>query len=126
VEDVIRQADIVTLHVPLHPTTVNLVDDKFIASMKPGCILINTSRGELVDENALLDGLSSGQLSGAGLDVLSQEPPSPDHPFLKLSNVLITPHTGAHTDAATNAMGWTALQDCFAVLEGRDPKYPVI
>lgn len=125
-EDVVKQADILTLHVPLSPKTTRFVDRNFISAMKAGSYLINTSRGELLDEDALLEGLESGHLSGAGLDVLSQEPPPLDHPLLKLSNVLVTPHAGAHTEGATNAMGWMAMQDCFAVLEGLPPKFRVI
>jgi phosphoglycerate dehydrogenase-like enzyme len=94
--------------------------------MKTGSYLINTSRGEIIDENALIEVLNSGHLAGAGLDVLAEEPPPADHPLLKMDNVLVTPHSGAHSDGATNAMGWTALEDCLAVLSGQEPKFKVI
>ncbi len=104
-EEVIQTADIVSLHIPSTPETAGLVNQQFIASMKPGAFLVNTSRGEIVDEGALIAGVESGHLAGAGLDVLSQEPPDPHNPILKVENILVTPHSGAHTDGATNAMG---------------------
>ena len=88
-------------------------------------MLINTSRGDVVDELALLKALETGHLAGAALDVFRQQPPVPSNPLLKLNNVLVTPHMGAHTDGATNAMGWMSLEDCLAVLRGEKPKFRV-
>jgi D-3-phosphoglycerate dehydrogenase len=94
--------------------------------MKPGSYLINTSRGELVDEHALLEALQTGHVAGAALDAFAQEPPGAENPLLAHPNVIATPHTGAHTDGATNAMGRGALDACLAVLRGEAPAYRVV
>jgi D-3-phosphoglycerate dehydrogenase len=120
------QSDFVSLHLPLMRETRGMVDASFLARMKTGAYLINTARGELVDEAALLAALQSGQLKGAGLDALAQEPPDPEHPLLALPQVIATPHVGAQTDGATNTMGWMALQDCLAVLQGEEPAHRVV
>lgn len=125
-EEVIRQADFLSLHVPVLPETRDMVDAGFLAQMKPGAYLINTARGELIDEDALVDALQRGHLSGAALDALQQEPPAPDHPLLAMPQVLITPHNGAQADGARNAMGRMALNDCLAVLRGNEPAYRVV
>lgn len=93
-DTVLAQADALTLHCPLTPHTRYLIGAAEIARMKPGALLINTARGPLVDENAVLDGLASGQLGGAALDVLHVEPPQADHPLLHCEhpNLLVTPH----------------------------------
>jgi D-3-phosphoglycerate dehydrogenase len=119
--EVVARSDFLSLHLPLLPETRGMVDAAFLKHMKPGGFLINTARGELIDEAALLAALESGYLKGAALDVFSQEPPSADHPLLALSCVIATPHIGAHTDGAINAMGWDALRSCLAVLRGEEP-----
>lgn len=125
-EEVVAKSDFLSLHVPVLPETRGMVDACFLAQMKPGAFLINTARGELIDETALFEGLSSGHLRGAALDAFAQEPPSEDKPLFSLPQVIATPHMGAHTDAATNAMGWAALRDCVAVLRGEDPIHRVV
>ncbi|MFN2195877.1 MAG: phosphoglycerate dehydrogenase [Anaerolineales bacterium] len=125
-EELLAAADVVSLHLPALPETYGLVDAAFLAHMQPGSYLINTARGELVDEAALLDALQSGRLRGAALDVFANEPPGAENPLLQLPQVLPTPHMGAHTDGATNAMGWMALKDCLAVLQGQAPLYRVV
>jgi phosphoglycerate dehydrogenase-like enzyme len=90
-------ADIVSLHVPLHAGSRHLIDREALRQMKPGAVLINTARGGLVDEAALVDALRSGHLAGAALDVLEREPPPLDHPLLYMDHVLITPHIAAGT-----------------------------
>lgn len=126
VEAVLNQSDIVSLHLPVTPETRGMVSAEFLAQMKRGSLLINTARGELVDDVALLGALESGHLSGAALDCFSVEPPGADHPLLALPQVIATPHAGAHTDGAINAMGWGALNNCLAVLRGEAPIDPVI
>lgn len=88
------QCDVVSLHMPLTEQTARLIDARAIASMKDGAVLINTARGELVDERALYDALVSGKLRGAGLDAFDPEPPARDNPLLTLDQVVATPHTG--------------------------------
>ena len=124
-DEIIRQADFLSLHLPLTPHTRGLVDAPFLASMKTGAFLVNTSRGELVDEAALLSALQSGKLAGAALDVFAEEPPGADHPLLALPQVIATPHCGAHTDGSVRRMGRMAVRDCLAVLQGEAPLYPV-
>jgi D-3-phosphoglycerate dehydrogenase len=125
-ETVIAEADFVSLHLPLLPETRELVNDEFLAKMKKGAFLINTSRGEVMDEAALLRALQSGRLRGVGLDAFIQEPPDPSNPLLHLPQVICTPHLGAQTDGATSNMGWFAMRDCLAVLRGEEPKYRVV
>src|ERR1051326_5287309 len=87
-----RQCDVVSLHCPLTPETRHLVNATRLTLMKPSAFLLNTSRGPLIDEQALAEGLNTGRLAGAGLDVLSLEPPPADNPLLQAKNCLITPH----------------------------------
>jgi D-3-phosphoglycerate dehydrogenase len=123
-DELLPASDVVSLHAPLLPSTSRMVNGEFLARVKPGAFLINTARGELVDEQALLDALRRGRLRGAALDCFSQEPPEKNNPLLSLPQVIVTPHTGSHTDEAVNRMGRMALQDCLAVLAGRRPAHP--
>jgi D-3-phosphoglycerate dehydrogenase / 2-oxoglutarate reductase len=123
--EIISQADFVSLHLPLSPQTAGMVNQDFIRKMKKGSYLINTARGELIQEDDLLAALQSGHLAGVALDALSKEPPDPDSPLLALPNVVSTPHLGAQTDGSVNQMGWMALNDCLAVLQGKPPAHPV-
>lgn len=125
IDAVIAKSDFISLHLPLLSETRRLVSAEFLAHMKEGAFLINTSRGEVVDETALLHALESGHLGGAGLDAFTVEPPDPANPLLQLPQVLATPHLGAHTDGATSNMGWFAMNDCLAVLRGEEPIYRV-
>ena len=125
-EVLIRQADFVSLHAPLLAETRHMVNADFLSRMKPGAHLINTARGELVNEPALLDALNSGQLAGAALDVCSEEPPAANSPLRRHPRVIATPHCGAHTDGAADGMGWQSLHDCLAVLRGESPAHPVL
>jgi phosphoglycerate dehydrogenase-like enzyme len=107
-DSLLSDSDIVSLHTVLDEHTRNLLDRKRLASMRPGALLVNTSRGGLVDEDALYDALSSGHLAGAALDVFSTEPP-PDHPLFGLDKMIATPHIGGSTLEAVLAMGRAAI-----------------
>jgi len=103
------KADIVTIHVPLLDSTRGLVGEKEIALMKDKAVLINTSRGEIVDEKALVKALREGKLHGAGLDVF-QEEPKVSKGLLELENVVLTPHIGAMTEESFRKMGVQAVE----------------
>lgn len=107
-EDLLRDADVVTLHVPLNESTRNLLNAERLALMKPTAILINVARGQLVDEHALKAMLMSGKLAGAAFDVFATEPPG-DAELLSLPNFLATPHIGGSTEEAILAMGRAAI-----------------
>lgn len=103
-EELLRRSDAVTLHVPLTPGTRHMVGEAELAAMKPTAILVNASRGGIVDEGALYWALTSGRLAGAGLDVLEEEPASPDNPLLALDNVAVTAHmAGVTVESNTRA-----------------------
>jgi phosphoglycerate dehydrogenase-like enzyme len=118
-----RDADILTLHVDMRPGNENLVGAEQLALMKPTSVLINTSRGEVLDAAALAAAIRGKKLAGAALDVFWPEPPKPDFPLLGLDNVLLTPHLAARTFTAIENMSWV-VRDIVEVLEGRKPKYP--
>jgi len=99
-DEVLRKSDIVSLHCPLTSNNAKFINAENIEKMKKGAIFINTARGGLVDEAALKEALNSGKLSGAGLDVLSTEPPSPNNPLLSAKNCIITPHIAWATSEA--------------------------
>ena len=109
-ETVLTQSDIISIHVPLNDSTRNLIDKDEIAKMKKGVIIVNTSRGGILNEDALYDGLVSGQVMSAGLDVMEKEPMDPDNKLAKLPNVTITPHMGMYSFEAINAVSSIAAQ----------------
>ncbi len=99
-DELLREADVVSLHLPLTETTRNLMDAERIATMRRGAVLVNTARGELVDENACAAALDAGTLTGVGLDVLVGEPPPADHPLRTHPRAIVTPHAAFLSDAA--------------------------
>ena len=122
-DDLLAQSDIVTLHVPRTEGTRGMIGATELARMQPTALLINTARGGLVDEAALYDALTSGQLAGAGLDVFAVEPPGPDHPLLQLDNVVATPHIAAGTRDALAAKMRAAFANMQRVAQGETPRH---
>ncbi len=118
-EDVFARADIVSLHCPLTPQTERLINAERLALMKPTAFLINTSRGSLIDEPALADGLNAGRLAGAGLDVLSTEPPAKDNPLLTARNCYITPHIAWATRAARERLLRVTIDNVASFVAGK-------
>ena len=118
-EALFRESDVVSLHCPLTAETRNLVNAERLSWMKPTAFLLNTSRGPLIDEQALAAALNSGRLAGAGLDVLSVEPPPADNPLLSAKNCFITPHLAWATRAARSRLMQTAVANVRAFLDGK-------
>lgn len=109
-EEIYRQCDVISLHLPLLPTTRNSIGKEQLAMMKPDAILINTARGGLIDENALLDALEQGKIYGAGIDAFEEEPPK-DPRWFRLDNVVLGSHCAASTAGASNNMGIMATEN---------------
>jgi phosphoglycerate dehydrogenase-like enzyme len=125
-DELLTVSDIVSLHAPLTPETRHLINVASLAKMKSAAILINTARGPLVDEPALVEALRSGQILGAGLDVFDREPPPPDHLLFTLPNVVVTPHIAAGTVDALRIK----MDACFAnmqrVIAGMEPENRIV
>jgi len=119
-DDLLEASDVVSLHLPLTPETEGLIDRAALARMKPGAILVNSARGGLVEETALVEALTSGRLLAAGLDVLAEEPPPPDHPLLSLDNVVLTPHVAWLTQETLSRSFDVALENIRRLRDGRD------
>jgi len=122
--EVLAQGDYISVHVPLLPATRGLIGPEQFRLMKKGAIFINTARGPIVDEIALLEALTAEHLAGAGLDVYAIEPTT-DNRLFNLENVVLSPHMAAHTDDALQAMSLVAA-DVLRVLEGQEPVYRVV
>ena len=118
------ECNFLSLHAPATPVTDKIIDARALSLMPRGAVLVNVSRGGLVDEDALIDALTSGQLFGAGLDVFRTEPHY-DLRFAKLDNVILSPHVGSASVETRNAMGYRALDNIAAVLAGRVPIDPL-
>ena len=117
-EELLKNSDVVTIHVPLLESTYHLINEERLKLMKPTAVLINTSRGAVVDTNALVKALQEGWIAGAGLDVFEEEPLPKDHPLTKLDNVVLTPHIGASTVEAQERAGIEVAEKVVKVLKG--------
>lgn len=124
-ETLLREADIVSLHCPLTPQTQGLIRHETLALMKPTALLLNTSRGALVVDQDLADALNQGQIAGAGLDVLSEEPPPPDNPLLTARNCVVTPHMAWSTQEARGRLLDISVENIRRYLAG-DPQNVVV
>ncbi len=118
---VLAEADYVSLHAPATPETAGLVAERELRLMKPSAYLINTSRGALVDEDALFQALTERWIAGAALDVLRQEPPPADHPLLRLDNAIVTPHAAFYSETAIAELQAKAARNVADVLRGTIP-----
>ncbi|WP_449354221.1 C-terminal binding protein [Virgibacillus natechei] len=125
-EELCEKADLISVHVPLNASTKGMIGKEQFGLMKKGVYLVNTARGPVVDEDALLEAIESGVVAGAGLDVIETEPINPDHPFLKKENVTLTPHMAGYSEESAEEMrSKTALGITDVLLRGQYPKYLV-
>ncbi len=124
-ESLLGKVDFLTLHVPLTGATEHLIDSRTLKLVKPGCRIINTSRGGVIDESALARALKDGRLGGAALDVFEEEPLQPDHPLCQAPNTLFTPHIAPNTPQCLDRMSRQAAQGVLDVLGGRRPRHIV-
>jgi phosphoglycerate dehydrogenase-like enzyme len=119
-DDLLAGSDVVSIHVSLAPSSRNLIDARRLALMKPSAYLVNTARGPIVAEAALVEALAQRRIAGAGLDVFDQEPLPAGHPLTKLDNVVLAPHIGWPTDDGYERFASAAADVLIAYLEGRD------
>ncbi|NLJ39243.1 MAG: phosphoglycerate dehydrogenase [Candidatus Atribacteria bacterium] len=124
-EQLFREADFITLHAPLSDETREMVNDKLLALMKKEAYLVNTARGELINEDALYRSLKENRIAGAALDVFTHEPPF-ESPLFSLPNVIATPHISSHTREANLKMGNIAAENIIRVFAGQEPLYRVV
>ncbi len=117
-DELLGEADAVLLTCPLNEQTRGLIDAEALALMKPSALLVNTSRGGIIDEEALVEALREGEIAAAGLDVLSEEPPPENHPLLKMKNAVITPHVGWYSEEARHEVFAGGLRELADALEG--------
>ena len=120
-DELLKTSDVVTLHVPLTKETYGMIGEKELALMKPSAVIINTSRGGVIDEAALAHALSSGTIAAAGMDVMEHEPPDPDDPLLKLDNLIITPHTAGPTRESIPKRAANSFENIQRVWNGEPP-----
>ena len=125
-DELLSRSDIVSLHVPLVPETRGMIGREAIARMKPGAVLVNTARGGLVDESALVEALQSGRLSAAGLDVFANEPVAAGNPLLALPNVALMPHVAWLTPETLRRSLGIAIENCARIRDGRALLHQVV
>lgn len=124
-DELIERSDYVSIHAPLTSETRHLFNADVFRRMKPTAYLINTARGPLVDEHALVDALAAGRIAGAALDVVEQEPPAPGSPLLTCANLILTPHTGFYSEESLVDLQTKATEEVVRVLGGQAPLNPV-
>jgi len=125
-KELARQSDVVCIHVPLTTDTRGMFGAEIIGAMKPEAVLINTSRGAVVDEEALIEALRQKRIAGAALDVFAQEPLPPDHPFIDMENVVLSPHIGGMTYEAADRISKMFVRQAVQVLSGERPEHIVM
>lgn len=122
-EELLRRSDVVSLHVVITPETKGLIGERELDLMKPSAYLVNTSRGDAIQEKALVKALNEGRIAGAALDVFEKEPPGVDNPLLHMEEVITTPHGVGWAPEVTSSIIKAATGDCLRVLRGEDPVY---
>jgi D-3-phosphoglycerate dehydrogenase / 2-oxoglutarate reductase len=120
-DELLRRADFVSIHVPLTDATARMIGERELALMKPGAFLINTSRGGVIDQPALVAALRTGQIGGAGLDVTDPEPPMPGDPLLALDNVILTPHAAWYSEESREQVTVQAAEEVVRILRDERP-----
>jgi D-3-phosphoglycerate dehydrogenase / 2-oxoglutarate reductase len=121
-EDLLSRADVISFHVPLSAKTEGMMGREALSRIKPGAVIVNTSRGRIFDEAALVEALEAGRIAGAALDVFADEPITWDHPLVKLNRVVLTPHIGALTREAGERLAAAVARQAKDILEGRAPE----
>jgi len=120
-DTVLKESDFISIHCPLNDSTRHLIGDEALKKMEKKPMIINTSRGPIVDERALIQALEQGLISGAGLDVLEKEPPDPQNPLLKMENVILSPHVGFYSEESISELKRRTAKNVADVLRGRRP-----
>lgn len=123
--ELLQQSDYVSMHAPLTAETMHMFNQDTLRQMRPGALLVNTARGPLIEEDALVAALDEGQIGGAALDVLPREPLDPGSPLLGRANVILTPHVAFYSEEALRELQSKAAQEVASVLTGQAPRYPV-
>lgn len=123
-EDLLKVSDVVSIHVPLTDETKNMISKKQLTEMKKTALIINCSRGGIINETDLVEALKAGEIAGAGTDVFCSEPPKTDNPLLNCPNLIVSPHSAAQTREAVIKMAQMCVKGCLAVAEGK--KWPFV
>ena len=126
IDEIVEESDIITLHIPATPETRHLIDRERLGKMKPGVYIINTARGSVIEEDALVEALESGKVAGAAFDVFQKEPITIDHPLAKMDNVILTPHIGASTAEAMIRMATQVSEEVIKTLKGEEPSNRIV
>lgn len=124
-EEVMASSDVVSIHAPLLESTYHLIDQTMLSFMKPNAILINAGRGSIIDENSLIEALQNGQIKGAALDVLEEEPIRENHPFLAMEQVILTPHVAFYSEEAMQELQKKTTDNVIDMLKHKTPRYAV-
>lgn len=124
-DELLKASDLITLHTPLTPDTHHILNNRTLGQLRPGCRIVNTSRGGVIDQTALLSLLNSGHVAGAALDVFEEEPLAPDHPLCSAPNVVLTPHIAGLTQTSMRRTAQLAAQAVLDALQGRIPEHLV-
>jgi D-3-phosphoglycerate dehydrogenase len=124
-QELIEKADLISIHVPLTEDTHHLFNQEVFSKMKNSAVVVNTARGPIVDEQALVEALRNGEIAGAGIDVMEKEPPEMDHPLFQFDNLIVTPHAAWYSEEASHDLKQKAAEEAANVVLGNSPRNPV-